>query len=75
MNDVMFYVSVTRIDLIFRLISGGCAMVFIFYGLFLNVKDIVKWFIRRFKDEHNRLQEKEADSDREERESQSKEDL
>ena len=75
MNDVMFYVSVSRIDLIFRLISGGCAMAFIFYGLFLNVKDIVKWFIRRFKDEHNRLQEKETDSNREKRESQGKEDL
>ena len=75
MNDVMFYLPVTRIDLIFRFISGGCVMVFIFYGLFLNVKSVIIWFMRRFKDEHNRLQEKEADGGREERESQSKEDL
>ena len=75
MNDVMFYVPVTRIDLIFRFIGGGCALAFIIYGLFLNVKSVIIWFIRRFKDEHNRLQEKEADGGREERESQSKEDL
>ncbi len=75
MNDVMFYVPVTRIDLIFRFISGGCALTVIIIGLYLNVRDVIRWFIRRFKDEHNRLQEKETDSDREERESQSKEDL
>ena len=75
MNDVMFYLPVTRIDLIFRYISGTCAFMVIAIGLFLNVKNVIIWFMRRFKDEHNRLQEKEADSYREERESQSKEDL
>lgn len=75
MSDVMFYVPVTRVDLIFRYISGTCALMVIIIGLFLNVKSVIIWFMRRFKDEHNRLQEKEADGYREERESQSKEDL
>ena len=75
MNDVMFYVPVTRIDLIFRFIGGGCALAFIIYGLFLNVKSVIIWFIRRFKDEQNRLHDNEADGGREERDSQSKEDL
>lgn len=75
MSDVMFYLPVTRIDLIISYICGTCACMVIAIGLFLNVKNVISWFIRRFKDEHNRLQEKEADSDREERESQSKEDL